>query len=386
MKTRLLCTVLLVVALVPTPAQQPVPEPAGLNGLEGLLAAEFAKDGIGGASIGVVSGARLAWTGNYGYADMDARRRPTADTAYRIGSVTKQFTALMLLQLVEDGKVRLTDPIRNYYPQIDQVGKAHAGTPPITLLQVATMMSGLSREPDGPSDHSAGPVSDWEKKVGVSIPQTTYAHEPGTQYLYSNIGYASLGVALSRAAGEPFTAFIERRSIRPLQMSRTAFAPTPALRKDLATGYTRRDGKPDHSAPDRELDGRGYRVPNGALFSTVNDLAKFVAWELGEGPAGILKSDTQTSNYSRVYSANGALSSGYGLGFQATRRGDFVALGHGGSTAGFRAAALFHRQSKTGVIVLRNAEGGSFDASAIALRILQRVAADGGTKSQVVSR
>jgi CubicO group peptidase (beta-lactamase class C family) len=373
MKTRLLCTLLLCLSLTPAP-----PQDAGrgdFSSLDAVLTDEFAKDGIGGASIGVVRGDKLVWTANYGYADMDARRRPSAATGYRIGSVTKQFTALMLMQLVEDGKARLTDPVRKYYPEIDQIQKAHAGSPPITLLQVATMMSGLSREPDGPSDHSVGPVEIWEKKVAVSLPQTTYAHEPGTQYLYSNIGYASLGVALSRAAGQPFTAFIETHIIRPLQMSRTAFAPTADLRTDLATGYTRRDGKPEHSGPDREMDGRGYRVPNGALISTVADLAKFVAWELGEGPAGILNKDTQTSNYSRVYSANSSLTSGYGLGFQATRRGDLVALGHGGSTAGFRASVLFQRDSKTGVIVLRNAEGGSFDAGAIALRVLERAVA-----------
>lgn len=372
--TRLLLVAVFCVFASPVP--QTVPSQglvSTLGSLDAVLAEDFAKDGVGGASVGVVAGSTLVWTGNYGYADMDARRKPTADTAYRIGSVTKQFTALMLMQLVEDGKVRLTDPIRKYYPDIDKVQKAHLGSPPITLLQVATMMSGLSREPDGPADHSVGPVSEWERKVESSISQTTYAHEPGTRYLYSNIGYASLGIALGRAAGQPFTEFIERRTIRPLQMSRTAFEPTTEVRRDLATGYTRRAGKPDHSLPDREMDGRGYRVPNGALISTVNDLAKFVAWELGEGPAGILNKDTQASNYDRVFSANSTLSSGYGLGFQATRRGTLVALGHGGSTAGFRAAVLFDRESKTGVIVLRNAEGGSFDAGAVALRVLDRV-------------
>lgn len=384
-RTRLLLVALLGLLATSLPRSVATPQDVAqtLASLDSLLAAEFAKDGVGGASVGVVSGSTLVWSAHYGYADMDARRRPTANTAYRIGSVTKQFTALMLLQLVEEGKVRLTDPVRKYYPEIDTVQKAHTGSPPITLLQVATMMSGLSREPGGPSDHSTGPVGDWEKKVAASIPQTMYAHEPGTTYLYSNIGYASLGVALSRAAGEPFTAFIERRILRPLEMSRTAFAPTPEIRKDLATGYTRRDGKPDHSGPDREMDGRGYRVPNGALISTVTDLAKFVAWELGEGPDGILNKETQVSNYARVYSANGTLSSGYGLGFQASRRGDLVALGHGGSTAGFRASVLFHRESKTGVIVLRNAEGGTFDAGAVGLRVLERVVTERRTKSLI---
>jgi CubicO group peptidase (beta-lactamase class C family) len=374
MAARIFIVLLLCLFAAPAPRLAPPQEAAAAFApLDPWLGAEFAKDGVGGASIGVVSGGTLVWTRNYGYADVEARRAPTVNTAYRIGSVTKQFTALMLLQLVEDGKANLSDPVRKHYPDIDKVGKAHAGSPPITLLQAATMMSGLSREPGGPADHSQGPVAGWERKVAVSIPQTTYAHEPGTQYLYSNIGYASLGIALSRAANEPFIAYIERRTIKPLGMTRTAFAPTPEIRADLAAGYTRRAGKPDRTDPDREMDGRGYRVPNGAMISTVTDLARFVAWELGGGPDGILKRETQSANYSRVYSANGTLTSGYGLGFQAVRRGNLVALGHGGSTAGFRASVLFHRESKTGVIVLRNAEGGSFDASDIGMRILQRI-------------
>jgi hypothetical protein len=158
-------------------------------------------------------------------------------------------------------------------------------------------------------------------------------------------------------------------------MKRTGWEASGALGSDLAHGYVRRDGKPDRTGPDRELEGRGYRVPNGNLFSTVNDLARFVMWELGTLEAPIIKRATQEFNYARTYSASGEMTSGYGLGFMTTRRGDMVALGHGGSTAGFRASALFHPRSRTGVVVLRNAEGGSFDAGPVALGILQQVVA-----------
>jgi hypothetical protein len=154
----------------------------------------------------------------------------------------------------------------------------------------------------------------------------------------------------------------------------------------MAHGYSRRqDGSGasagDRSGPDRELEGRGYRVPNGALFSTVNDLAKFVIWELGGGPATVLNRETQTANYARVYTSTvtaAALTGGYGIGFMANRRGDRIFLGHGGSTAGYRASALFHRESKTGVVILRNADdatGSSFNAGGVANRVLERVIA-----------
>jgi CubicO group peptidase (beta-lactamase class C family) len=215
-------------------------------------------------------------------------------------------------------------------------------------------------------------VSGWTQKVLVSLPQTSYQYEPGTQYLYSNIGYATLGLALERAAGKPFTQYVQERIVAPLGMTLTAFELTPAMRQQVARGYSRnRDKQVSWGAAEEELDGRGYRVPNGALMSTVTDLARFVSFELGEGP-WIIKKETQEENYTRVHVADGTLASGYGVGFQAIRRGTLVALGHGGSTAGFRASALFDRSSKTGVIVLRNSD---FAAAGLAVRALEKIAA-----------
>ncbi len=372
-----LLSLLLVTALVASPATQQAPGlDAVLAALETQLAAEFEKDGVGGASIGVIDGGKLVWTKNYGFADMEAKRAPTADTVYRIGSITKQFTTIALLRQVDAGTMALTDPLEKHVPELKAVQGRKEGWPAPTLLQVATMMSGLSREPGlACRDHSVGPLSVWQQKVLGCLPTVSYAHEPGTQYLYSNIGYAALGVAVERAGKQPFTDQVMTGIVVPLGMTRTGWEPTAALRTDLAHGYTRREGKGDRTRPDRELEGRGYRVPNGNLFSTVNDLARFVMWELGSLQVPVLKRETQTFNYARTYSANGGMTSGYGLGFMATRRGDLVALGHGGSTAGFRASALFDPRTNTGVVVLRNAEGGSFDAGPVALRILERVSA-----------
>lgn len=377
MKRAVLLSLLFVTALVAAPStQQQAKLDAVLAALDAQLAADFAKDGAGGASIGVIAGGKLAWTGNYGYADMEAKRPPTSDTAYRIGSITKQFTALALLRQVEAGTMRLTDPLEKYVPEIKQLTGRQDGWPAPTLLQVVAMMSGMAREPGRECrDHSVGPITIWQQKVLGCLPHTSYAHAPGTEYLYSNIGYASLGLAVERAGGKPFTEQVMDGIVKPLGMTRTAWEATPALRGDLAHGYMRRDGRPDRSQPDRELEGRGYRVPNGAILSTVNDLARFVIWEIEAPGVPVIEQETQRFNYARTYSANGAMTSGYGLGFMATRRGDLVALGHGGSTAGYRASALFEPRSRTGVVVLRNSEGGSFDAGAVALRILQQVAA-----------
>jgi CubicO group peptidase (beta-lactamase class C family) len=370
-------------------APQPVATQSALSAAQQAVLAEFdreladrfAADGVGGLSIGVVSGAELAWTRNLGVTAMDDGRPVTSDTVYRIGSITKQFTALALLQAVEQGRMRLTDPLEQHVPEVRHLQDRHDGTPPVTLLQVATMTSGIAREPDceGPLD---GPVNRWTAKLLECIPGTAYAAEPGTQYLYSNVGYAMLGLAVERAVGMPFTAFVEQHIFDPLGMTRSAFEPTPELRRDLARGYARRGREGPHTSAvaDRELEGRGYKVPNGAILSSVRDLARFVAWELGHGPERVLAPATRDANFRRVYSSSSgrgelALDAGYGVGFQAQRRGDVVMLGHGGSTAGYHASALFHRESQLGVVVLRSCDSciRDVDAGPLAARLLERL-------------
>jgi CubicO group peptidase (beta-lactamase class C family) len=345
---------------------------------EAYAAEEFAKDPVGSLTVGIVTNGVLVWTRSYGYADMEAKRPASDETYYRVGSITKQFTGLMLLQAAERGSVRLTDPVEKYVPEMSAIKNPHAGTPPITLLQLATMTSGLAREPSGPFDHSLGPVSAWEQIVLGVMPRVTYAHEPGTKYLYCNIGYAILGLALGRATGQPYTTYVGQQILAPLGMSNTVFEPTPAMKANLARGYDiDREGKISWAASEREWAGRGYRVPNGALISTMRDLAKFVAWELGSGPDSVLKRETQRDNYSRVLIAAGDMRSGYGIGFQVARRGAIVAQGHGGTTSGFLSQALFDRESRTGVIVLRNVTGGKLDPNAVAMRMLEIVSTTG---------
>src|SRR5262249_44522288 len=86
--------------------------------LDELCAAAAARDDRAGITVGVVSGTSLMWTRSYGYADMEKKTPATRETVYRIGSITKQFTALMLLQLVQDGKVHLSDPVEKYFPEV----------------------------------------------------------------------------------------------------------------------------------------------------------------------------------------------------------------------------------------------------------------------------
>jgi D-alanyl-D-alanine carboxypeptidase len=334
----------------------------------------LAKENLGSVTIGVVSGPDLIWTRSYGFADMEKKRMATKNSVYRIGSITKQFTGFTLLQLAEREKLRLGHPVEKYFPEVNKVQGRIQGAPPITLVQLATMTSGLAREPEDLPTYLKGSVSEWESVLVAALPRTRYEHDPDTVYQYSNIGYAILGAALARAAGQSFVDYVRENFFLPLGMESTAFEPNPKIQEHITKGYAiRDDGKVDWETPSKEHRGRGYKVPNGAIYTTVGNLAKFVAFELSEGPESVLTHKALEENFDRVNSADGDLSSGYGIGFRVSRHGGKVFHGHGGSVAGYRASALFHRASKTGVIVLRNV-GGGFNVSDLARRALTEVA------------
>ena len=326
-----------------------------ISRVDQIFGAEYARDDPASLTVGIISGPNLVWTKSYGFADIEKKIPATKDSEYRIGSITKQFTAVMLLQLADQGKVHLSDPVERYYPEIHKVKNPYPNAAPITLVELATHTSGLDREPGDTETYLTGQVSDWEKTLLAALDHTSYTFEPGTHYSYSNIGYAILGAALGRAAGQPYIQYVKEHILEPLGMERTAFEQTPDILTTLTKGYVVHNGVPDPTAPSKDLrDGRGYKVPNGALFTTVGDLAKFLSFEMGDGPETVLKKSILADNRSRANSTNGTLTSGYGVGFMISRHGDLISVGHGGSVAGYQAGAYFNPPTHTGVIFFRN--------------------------------
>lgn len=351
------------------------PEKAGLRQaleqVEALSAAEFAKNSQGSLTVGVVDGPKLVWTKSYGYADEDKRVPATRKTVYRIGGTTVKFTALMLLQLVRDGKVKLSDPVEKFFPEIAAVRGRAPEDPPVTFLQLATHTSGIANEPNDAATYTRGPVAEWEKTLIAALPQTRYVARPGGRFAYSNIGYAILGAALARAAGRPYVEYVRTRIFEPLGMTNTSFEPDARTEPFLAKGYVLKEGKLDATLPEREHQGRGYKVPNGAVYSTVEDMARFVSFELGEGPESVLPKRVLEENYKQFRNLGAQEYTrdmiGYGIGFQVMKHGGLTFLGHGGAVAGYHARADFDKASGTGFVVLRNVEGGDLHLSTLSL-------------------
>lgn len=375
----------LVASLVPARAtlgQSATVALPGLSRVEAMLATEFARDSMGSMTAGIVRGDSLVWTASYGYADMTSKRLATRATIYRIGSITKMFTATMLMQLEQQGRLRLSDPVARYFPAIAAVPVKQAGGAPVTLWQLATMTSGLSTEVAQGERFDSGSVGQWEATLQRSLPYGTFEHPAGTHFQYSNLGYAVLGAALARVAGVPFVQWQQERILRPLGMQHTFFERTAAMGTDLATGYVVADGRADSTVPMREVrEGRGYRVPNGALFSTVDDLARFLSFSLGRGPEAVLPAARLARAYGGTVATSADDSFGYGLGFMLQRREDFPWLGHSGGVPGYQAVMYFDRDHQLGVILLRNASGGRASVNrvgpdALKVLILEKLAAE----------
>jgi len=346
---------------------------AGLQHVDSMVAAEFARDSLASLTIGVVTARGLVWTKSYGFADMATRRVADRSSVYRIGSITKMFTGLMVQQLVTDGKIRLSDPVERFYPEIREVQGYARLSAPITVLQLATMTSGLAREPKEEGPFWTGAVSQWDSTLHLALSHTGIEFTPGTAFQYSNIGYAILGATLGRAAGTPYVRWEKERILGPLDMRHTAFEIEPTIASDVTRGYEISDGgKVDGSQAVREgITGRGYKVPNGALFTTIDDLSRFLVLQMGFGPAQVIARSRLDSVYAGIPAATGALMGGYGIGYSVERRGPYTWFGHNGAVAGYAASLLFDREHQIGVIVLRNALGGAVRPGKTAQDVLQ---------------
>ncbi|MFJ8581991.1 serine hydrolase domain-containing protein [Micromonospora sp. NPDC093277] len=283
---------------------------------------------------------------------------PDADLQYRIGSISKTMTAVLVMQLRDAGRLSLDDPLDKHLP----------GTPvgALTVRQLLGHASGLQREPDGRW---------WERTEGADLATLVagltpekIAHPPHHTYHYSNLAYGLLGGVLERITGTPWAELLRERILEPLGMLRTTYHPT----EPYARGYV---VHPWHDTLREEpRTDTGAMAPAGQLWSTVTDLARWAAF-LADPAPDVLAPATLAEMCSPVVidDAN-TWRSGRGLGLGLHREGERVYVGHGGSMPGYVATVEVHRPSRTGVVGFANSYGfrtGSLGA--LGLRVLTTV-------------
>jgi len=338
---------LLLVGLVldaPASAGGPVKDAEIRDSLLPWIEAEVKAKNIPSLSIAVVEDQRVVFAASVGHADRDRKLAATPDTPYRVGSVSKPFTALLLMIFVELGLIDLDVPVQTYLPEFQPTNKTGKK---ITLRQMVSHRSGLVRE--GPVgnyfDDSQPSIADTVK----SLNQTELVYEPGTTTSYSNMALSVAGYVLEKTQKEPFEKLMQRKLLDPIGMTESGFLLTPKLRKTLpkATMWTYQ-GR-EFPAPAFEF---GI-LPAGNLYSSVNDMSKFLKFLFagGKGPNGpILKRETLEKMYTIQFPEK-EKNFGFGLGFLVADMEGKRIIRHGGAVYGFSTEFAALPDDKLGVIV-----------------------------------
>jgi len=249
----------------------------------------LADNDVPGAAVGVVRGGQLIYAKGHGVRSVERQEPVAVNTLFQIGSVTKVFTTTLMLQLRDEGRLALDDPVDKYLPAHVKTpwSTADAGAVP-TLRQLATHSAGLPRNPPNRRDRPGSPsvmepYSIAELYQGLGLTKVIF--RPGASWQYSNYGFAVLGHVLERVTGRPYEALLREQLLTPLAMVDTKISLTAADLERFAAHYW-----PQERRIERQRWIFGEVCAFAGLASTVPDLARFVALHLDAkaGQAGPL--------------------------------------------------------------------------------------------------
>ena len=305
---------------------------------------EVKAKNIPSLSIALVDDQRVVFVASVGYADPSAKTAATPDTLYRVGSVSKPFTALLLMIFVELGLIDLDAPIQDYLPDFNPINKSGKK---ITLRQTLSHRSGIVRE--GPVgnyfDDSEPSIADSVK----SLNKTALVFEPGSTTSYSNMALSTAGYVLEKTQMEPFEKLMQRKLLDQIGMKNSTFRPSAQQRLLIPKAPMWTYHGREFPAPLFEF---GI-LPAGNLYSSVNDQAKFLQFLFagGKGPNGqILKRETLEKMYT-IQFAKKDEKFGFGLGFFVGEIDGKRVIRHGGAVYGFATEFAALPDDKLGVIV-----------------------------------
>jgi len=360
-KLNVLLTVLLLLLASIVRAQNPNlaehPEiVSSLKLLEAWIESQMAYRGLPGMSVGIVHDQNLIWSKGFGYSDVDKKIPATPGTIYRIASITKLFTATAIMQLRDQGKLHLDDPVSKHLSWF-KIRSRYTDAPPVTIRHLLTHSSGLPREAAFPYwSENNFPT---REQIIAALPNQEAVFAPETKWKYSNLALSLAGEIVSVVSGEPYDLYVQKHILEPLGMSSSSMVLPEAHKGRVAIGYGRRmpDGKRDIRP---FTDCKGI-APAANLSSTVADLAHFASLQMRDGNVGgnqILKGSTLREMH-RVHWLQSDWKSGRGLGFAIVRDGERTLVGHGGWVAGYRTQIMASPEEKLAVIVLTNADDGN---------------------------
>lgn len=298
-----------------------------VESLSSFIEHEMETKEIPSLSIALVDGDGIIWASGFGITGTGA------DPVYRVGSVSKLFTDIAVMQLVERGELDLDAPLADYLPEPSFASE-------ITLRQLMSHRAGLIREP--PVGNYFDPTEPSLADTIASLDGIPLVYEPGSRTKYSNAGIAVVGYVLETTQDMPFTDYVQENVLARFGMSRSSFVP-PA---DVATGTMwTYDGRV-FDAPTFQL---GI-APAGSLYATVEDLARFMR-ALFRGGDGVVAPETLASMFEPQFRDRDP-SASYGLGFSVSELDGARMMRHGGAIYGFSTELAFLPDEKLGVVAV----------------------------------
>jgi CubicO group peptidase (beta-lactamase class C family) len=303
---------------------------------------------IPGAVLLVSRDGRPVRVGTYGVANLETTAPVRRDTAFEIGSVSKQFTVAAVLLLAEDGKLTLDDPVGKHLPDAPERWR------PLTLRQILSHTSGLKDTLQALDDPKFR-ADDYLKKLGP-LP---FDFEPGTSWSYSNMGFNLAALVVEAVSGERFPKFMQARVFGPLGLKHTRFTDPDAVVPNRARGYA-------WAGKDWRNVGASYpatALGAGTILSTADDLAR---WDDALQKGKFLK-PASLAEFFRPTALKDGSTVPYALGWFINQDQGRPLWEHGGNTMGFSCSNFILPKEKTSIVVLTN--GASVNMSALTRRI-----------------
>lgn len=343
--------------------------------LDQFIEQEMRTTNIPGMAVALTDREKVLRVSTYGFADVAAQTLVTPDTLFEIGSISKSFTSIVLLQLQEEGRLNLHEPVTSYLPWLHVPSKYE----PITLHHLMSHTAGIIR----------GTEFTTEARYEVwALRETEATAPPGTYFHYSNAGYKALGVILEDLLGQPYGDIIQARILEPLGMTASDPVITHETRQHLAVGY-------NAFYDDRPLPRGGPLAPatwfetatgDGSIASNPADMAAYLRMLMnrGQGPRGrILSEESFNLTTQHVIQPGDDWHRGfrgfYGYGLAIEERDGHMVIGHGGGMVGYRAQILADMDDGLGAVVLINKHPAEPEEVAyFALRLLRAALHDSG--------
>jgi D-alanyl-D-alanine carboxypeptidase len=330
------------------------PAPSFETRIDAAAAAVLKSTGVPGASVAVIRDDKVVLQKAYGQGRLEPPTAANPAMRFAVGSISKQFTAAAVMLLVEQGKLRLDDPVSRFFPALTRSGE----------VRVRDLLNHTSGYRDyWPQDYVPATML---QPMTVERLMHDWAMQPldftpGSQYQYSNTGYVIAGAIVEQVSGQPLVEFLHQRIFEPLGMKSVVDVNLGRLGPDDAAGYLRYTLGPPRPAP---KEGAGWLFGAGELAMTAGDLAR---WDLALLDGRVLAADS-FKEMSTARLLTSGVSAQYGFGLSVYMQSGRRVLEHDGEVSGFVAENILYPDQRAGIVVLTNQ-----DASAAASQLADRI-------------